>query len=174
MLVCLDDISVPNNFTVFLTPPVNDDDGDNKNANLLKLAVQKKYYSTDLLLLTKMDIIILMRAPDLKHHLKNIAGWAEKCFGEDLIVNTSLKQIASHIENKESSYNYEFKQETLFGENFLDRINWQLHHFFDSWDSGDTSNIDIDKLDFSDMLEQVEMREHHSKLLERIRKLMKK
>ena len=39
MLVCLDDVSTPNNFIPFLTPPVNDDDDADENSNLLKLAV---------------------------------------------------------------------------------------------------------------------------------------
>ena len=67
MLVSPDDISAPNHFTAFLIPPVNDDEYVDSNANLLKLAVQEKYNSTDFLLLTKMSIIIHMRNPDLKH-----------------------------------------------------------------------------------------------------------
>ena len=43
MLVCPDDTSTPMNFTSFLTPPVNNDEDEEDNANLLKLAVQEKY-----------------------------------------------------------------------------------------------------------------------------------
>ena len=41
MLVCPDDVSTPTNLTPFVTPPVNDDDDADDNANLLKLAVKK-------------------------------------------------------------------------------------------------------------------------------------
>ena len=49
---------------------MNDDDDDEENANLLKMAVQEKYDSKDLRLLTKMDISIPMKTSDLKHHVK--------------------------------------------------------------------------------------------------------
>lgn len=42
MIVCPDDVGTPINFTVFLNPPVNDDDENEDNANLLKSAVQEK------------------------------------------------------------------------------------------------------------------------------------
>lgn len=83
-------------------------------------------------------------------------------------------KIATHIDKKKTSYNYDFKQEKLFCENFIDRVSWRLHRLFDSFSSGDTSNIDIGKLDFSDMVEQVERLEYHSKLPSWIHKLMKK
>ena len=94
--------------------------------------------------------------------------------GEDAMVHTSLLQISNHIEKKETSYNYEFKQDKLFGGNFMDRVNWRMHRFFDSCASGDVSNIDTDKLDFSDMLEQVKRREYVAKSPAWIRKLLKK
>lgn len=31
------------------------------------------------------------------------------------MVHESLKEVAEHIEKKETAYNYEFKQEPLFG-----------------------------------------------------------
>ena len=174
MIVCPDDVGTPTNFTAFLTPPVNDDDEDEDNANLLKLAVQEKYDSKDLILLTKMDISIPMKTSDLKHQMKNISGIAGRIMGEDAMVHTSLLQVSNHIEKKETSYNYEFKQDKLFGGNFMDRVNWRMHRFFDSCASGDVSIIDTDKLDFSDMLEQVERREYVAKSPAWIRKLLKK
>ena len=72
MIVCPDDVGTPTKFTAFLTPPVNDDDEDKDNENLLKLAVQEKYDSQDLILLPKMDISIPMKTSDLKHLMKNI------------------------------------------------------------------------------------------------------
>jgi len=174
MFVCPDDVDTPKNFTAFLTPPVNDDEDAEENANLLKLAVQEKYDSSDLILLTKMDITIPMKTQELRHHVKNYAGVAGRTFGKDSVAHTSLKKIVSHISKYETSYNYEFRQEKLFGGNFLDRINWRYHRFLDSCASGDVENIDLKKLDFNDMLEQVERREYHTKVPSWIRKMMKK
>ena len=122
MLVCPDDTSTPTNFTSFLTPPVNDDEDEEDNANLLKLAVQEKYDNSDLILLTKMSISIAMKTPELKHHMKNIAGVAGRILGQHSIAHKSLKGVAAHIEKKETSYNYEFRQEKLFGGNFMDKV----------------------------------------------------
>lgn len=68
-----DDMSTQRNFTAFLTSPINDDDDIIENSNLLKLAVQDKYDSHDVTL-TKMDISMPMKAPELKYAIKNIAG----------------------------------------------------------------------------------------------------
>ena len=174
MLASPDDTSTPTNFTSFLTPPVNDDEDEEDNANLLKLAVQEKYDNSDLILLTKMEISIAMKTPELKHAMKNIAGVTGRILGQHSIAHVSLKRVADHIEKKETSYNYEFRQEKFFGGNFMDKVNWRLHRFFDSCASGDVTEIDTTKLDFSDMLEQVERREYHTKVPTWIRKLMKK
>ena len=159
-----DDVSTPRNFTAFLTPPVNDDGDIIENGNLFKLAVQDKYDKHDVVLLTKMDISIPMKASDLKHHAKNFAGMAGRMFGQTSVQHHKLKQIQIHIEEREVSYNYEFKQDPLFGGNFLDRVNWRYHRFLDSCASGDPDAIELDKLDFSDMLQQVERREYNSKV----------
>ena len=136
MLVCSDNVTTPKNFNEFLTPPVNNEDDVEDNAHLLNPVVQEKYDNDDLLLLTKMDITILTKTTDLKHQVENITGCAGRCLGEDSMARTILKRVVSHIENKETSYNYEFKQEKLFGGNFLDRINWWFHIFLDSCASG--------------------------------------
>ena len=120
-----------------------------------------------------MDISIPMKASDLKHHAKNFAGMAGKMFGQTSVQHHSLKQIQTHIEEREVSYNYEFKQDPLFGGNFLDRANWRYHRFLDSCASGDPDAIELDKLDFSDMLQQVERREYNSKVPSWITKLIK-
>ena len=56
------------------------------------------------------------------------------------------------------SYNYEFRQKKLFGGICMDKVKWRLHRYFDSYASGDVTEIDTAKLDFSDILEQVERR----------------
>ena len=58
ILVSPDEASIPKNFTTFLTHPVGDDEEDEENANLLKLAVQENFDKKDLFLLTKIDVII--------------------------------------------------------------------------------------------------------------------
>ena len=93
----------PKNFTAFLTPPVNDDEDAEENANLLKLAVQEKYDRSDLILLTKMDITIPMKTQELRHHVKNYAGVAGRTFGKDSVAHASLKKIVAHISNYETS-----------------------------------------------------------------------
>ena len=158
MLVYPDDVSIPKNYTPFLTPPVNDNDDTEDNVNLLKLAVQEKYDTADLILLTKMDIAIPMEPQELKHHMKNFTGIAGRLLGEDSMAHNSLTAITAHIEANETSYNYEFRQEKLFGGNFLDRVNWSFHHFLGSYTRGDVKDINTAKLDFTDMLEQIERR----------------
>jgi hypothetical protein len=82
--------------------------------------------------------------------------------------------VAEHIEKKETAYNYEFKQEPLFGGNFLDKLSWRFHRFLDSCAFGDESKIDSKKLVFADMMEEVERREYTGKTPAWIRKLTKK
>ena len=62
----------PNKITIFLIPPANDDDEDEGNANLLKMAIQKKLDNKDLRLLTEMGVTIPMKTPELRYHIKNI------------------------------------------------------------------------------------------------------
>ena len=114
-----------------------------------------------------------MKAQDLKHHMKNIAGLAGRCFGDNSILYISLQLVADHIEAKEISYSYEFKQDKFFGGNFMDRIHWRMHRFFDSCASGDVANIDIKKLEFDDIMDQVERREYNCKVPHWITKLVK-
>jgi len=174
ILASPDDAATPKNFTPFLTPPVGDDDDDEDNANLLKLAVQEKFDEKDLVLLTKMEVTIPMKVPCLRHHVKNYSGAAGRIFGEHSVAHMSLKGIAAHIESKETSYAYEFKQDKLFGGSLLDKIGWRFNRFLDSCAHGDPDKIDIHKLDFSDIMEQVERREYNSKIPSWIRKLVKK
>ena len=51
-------------------------------------------------------------------------------------------------------------------------MNWRYHRFLDSCASGDPDAIELDKLDFSDMLQQVERREYNSKVPSWITKLI--
>ena len=111
-----------------------------------------------------MNISISMKVPELKHAMKNFAGLSGRIFGQTSVQYHKLKKIQTHIEEREISYNYEFKQDSLFGGNFLDRVNWRYHRFLDSCASGDLDDIELDKLDFSDMLQQVERREYNSKV----------
>ena len=47
----------------------------------------------------------------------------------------------------------------------MDRmINWRMHRFFDSCASGDVASIDIKKLEFDDIMDQVERREYNCKV----------
>ena len=52
----------PKHFTLFLTPPVGNDEEDEEHVNLLKLAVQEQFDEKDLVLLTKIDVAIPMKA----------------------------------------------------------------------------------------------------------------
>ena len=174
ILVCPDDTQTPKNLTPFLTPPANDDDDDEENANLLKMAVQEKYDSKDLRLLTKMDISIPMKTADLKHHVKNFKGCVGRIFGQSSMIFDCFEKLQHHIEDHETRYDYEYKQDKLFGGSFLDRVNWRIHRFLDSCACGDASKIDTKKLCFEDMMEQVERREFQSKVPAWIKKIMKK
>ena len=55
------DSLTPKNFTVFLILSVNDDEDDENNTNLLKLAVQEKFDNNNLKLLTKIEVSIPMK-----------------------------------------------------------------------------------------------------------------
>ena len=173
ILVSPDDASTPKNFTPFLTPPVGDDDEEDENANLLKLAVQDKFDEKDLVLLTKMDVTIPMKVPCLKHHFKNYSGCAGRILGKHSQAHRSLKKFSKHIEAKETSYQYEFKQDKLFGGSLLDKVNWRFNRFLDSCAHGDADKIDTNKLDFDDIMEQVERREFNTKVPIWIKKLVK-
>ena len=89
------------------------------------------------------------------------------------MIHHKLKEIATHIEAREISYNYKFKQDPLFGGKFLDKINWRIHRFLDSYASGDPDDIELDKLDISDMLTRVERRKYNAKVPSWITKLIK-
>ena len=117
-----DDTTAPKHFTPFLTPPISDDEEVAKNNNLLKLALQTKYSDNDVSLLTKMDVSILMKTQELKHQMKNIAGLSDRCLGSSSLLYASLEDVAEHIEKREISYNYEFRQDKMFGGIFLDQI----------------------------------------------------
>ena len=123
ILASPEDASIPKNFTPFLTPPVGDDDEDEDNTNLLKLAVQDNFYEKDLVLLTKTDVTIPMKVPCLKHHFNNYSGCAGRILGKHSQAHCSLKEFSMHIEAKETSYQYEFKQDKLFVDSLLDKVN---------------------------------------------------
>ena len=91
IFVCPDDTSAPKNFTPFFTPQVSDDDDVEDNANLVKLTIQQKYDSQDIIKLTKMDVMIPMISQDIRHQLKNFTGIVGRCFGSDsLLYKSSL------------------------------------------------------------------------------------
>ena len=89
------------------------------------------------------------------------------------MIHHKLKEKATHIEAREISYNYEFKQDTLFGGKFLERINRRMHRVLGSCASDDPDDIELDKFDFSDMLTQVERRDYNAKVPSWITKLIK-
>ena len=151
MIVHPNDASTPKHFSVFLTPPVNI--GENKeNSDLLKLAVKFKYSDEDVTMLTKMEITVPMKTQDLRQHVKNIIGLATIRFGRDSMLFHCLKELEIHIDYNEISYSYEFLQDIMFGWNLLDRIHWRMYRFFDSCAHGEKSKIDLERLNFSDMM----------------------
>ena len=105
ILVSPDDTSTPKNFTPFLTPPVGDDDEDEDNVNLLKLAVQDKFDEKDLALLTKMDVTMPIKLPCLKHHFKNYSSCAGRILGKHSQAHYSLKKITSILKLKKRAIN---------------------------------------------------------------------
>ena len=61
----------------------------------------------------------------------------------------------------------------FWGGGFLDRVSWRYHRFLDSCASRDLDDTELDKLDFSEMLQQVERREYNSKVPSWITKFAK-
>ena len=174
MFICPDGVGSPSNFTPFLMPPTTDDEDDEQNAHLLKLAVQEKYDSTDIELLTKMEVSIPMKSQELRHYLKNIAEVAGRCMGSDSVFYAKLMSLYNHIERHDMSYNFEFRNDKLFGGNFLDRIHYRIQRFLESCASGDPAQIKVKHLEFDEMLESIERREYYSKNPIWLTKLMKK
>ena len=101
ILVCPDDASIPKHFTVFLTPPVNDDDEEGENANFLKMTIQEKLDNKNLKLLTKMDVTIPMRTSELRDHVKKFRGCDSRLLSHKSLVHKILSSIFDHIEDKE-------------------------------------------------------------------------
>ena len=81
ILIYQDDTSTLKNFTIFLTPPVNDGDEEEENANFLKTAIQEKLDNKDLRLLTKMEVTITMKTSELRHHIKKYRGCVGRLLG---------------------------------------------------------------------------------------------
>ena len=156
------DAGTPRNFTPFFTPPIENFMEEEENSHLLKLAIQEKFDSQDILSLTKMEVKVPMKAQDLRHHLKNFAGIAGRCFGETALLYENLSKVCKHIERREPSYNYEFVQNKMFGGHLLDKINWRTHRFLDSCAGGELESIDAGMIDFSDILYQIDRREYHA------------
>ena len=98
------------------------------------------------MLLTKMEVSILMTAQDLRHHVKNLTGLAGSCLGQSSAIHIALRLLVEYIEDNENEYNYEFRQESLFGGHFLDKIHWRIHKFFNSCARGDEEKIDLGNL----------------------------
>ena len=57
---------------------------------------------------------------------------------------------------------------------FLDKIHWRIHKFFDSCARGDEGNIDLGKLNFTEMQNQIEQRDWITKIPSWIKKLTKR
>ena len=68
--------------------------------------------------------------------------------------------MARHIDDREVAYAYEFRQDKLFGGNVLDRIHYRIHQFFNSCADGNPDKLDLDHLDFRDIMDQVRRREY--------------
>ena len=142
--------------------------------DILRLAVQDKYEGEDLALLTKMEVTIPVRSQDLKHHIKNLAGLAGRCLGQDCILHRNLKELAEHVEDQETAYNYEFRQERLFGGHVLDKSHWGINKFLDSCANGNPDHIQTRRIDWTGLMDQIESREFVTKIPSWIRKLVKK
>ena len=164
----------PRNFTPFFIPPVGDDEEEEENSHLLKMAMQEKLDNTDIQLLTKMEVKIPTKAQDIKHHIKNFAGIAGRCFGEDSLLFQSLQKIVKHMERREPRYQYELRQNALFGGHLLDKINWRVHRFLDSCAGGEAEDLETDLLDFSEMVYQIDRRDWVTMAPTWLNKLVKK
>ena len=174
IFVHADDGTMPRHFTGFLTPPISDEEDKVQNSDLLRVAVQTKFSDRDVTVLTKMDVSVPMNTRDLEHHVKNWSGLAGLCFGEGCLLHQALVEVSEHIRKREVAYNYEFRQERLFGGSFLDRLHWRTHRFLESCAGGDPGKVDLTKLNFSHIMEDVACREFSLKVPSWIQKVMKK
>ena len=83
--------------------------------------------------------------------------------GSDSIMYTSLTDLYNHMKRHNMSYSFEFRNEKLFGGNFLDRLHYRVQRFLESCASGETRSINLKHLDFDDMKQSIERREYYSK-----------
>ena len=143
-------------------------------SNLHRLAVQDKFSDRDVTLLTKQDVAITVKTQKLRHHIRNIADLAGRCFGENSVLIRNLWEMAKHSYYREVAYAYKFRQDKLLGGNILDRIHYRIHQFFNSCADGIPEKLDLDHLDFRDIMEQVRRREYVCKTPAWITKLVKR
>ena len=94
--------------------------------------------------------------------------------GSDSVIYNSLTSLYNHIERYDMSYNFEFRNDKIFGRNFLDHLHYCLQRFLESCTSGETININLKHLDFTDMMDSIERHEYYSKSPIFLTKLMKK
>ena len=120
-----------------MTPPQTDDEEEEYNQSLLRMAIQERLSDEDINLLTEMKITIPMNTNDLKYHIKNISGTAGRYFGQHSLLHKELHDLWMHVQHKENSYTYQFRQERLFGGCFLDKVDWRMHRFLESCADGD-------------------------------------
>ena len=88
--------------------------------------------------------------------------------------HTAASKSFTSILKIETSYQYELKQDRLFGGSLLDKVNWRFNRFLDSCAHGEVDKIDTKKLDFDNIMEQVERREYNTKVPIWIKKLIRK
>ena len=103
-----------------------------------------------------------------------MAEVAGQCIGSDSAMYTSLTGLYSHIERHDMNYSVEFRNDKLFGGNFLDQLHYWVQRFLESCASGKAKSINLKHLDFNDIKGSIERREYHSKRTIWLTKLMKK
>ena len=97
-----------------------------------------------------------------------------RCFGEDSVLYRNLKYLSDHVEDNENEYNYEFRQEKLFDGDLVDKIHYKIQRFFDSCAGGDPSQLNLKKIDFREIMDQIEEGKYYAKVPAWLRKLVKK
>ena len=103
-----------------------------------------------------------------------MAEVAGRYMGSDLVMYNSFTGLYNHIKRHDMSYSFEFRNDKLFGGNFLDRLHYRVQRFLNSCASGEASSINLKRLDFDDMKDSIERRDYYSKSPICLTKLMKK
>ena len=152
-----------NNFGPAFTPPSSPLSSSKSFINNLRIEEQASHGRIsleDIDQMTTQTVSFPKSYSTLKHTVKNFMTLCGILFRFDSIITTSLAQILNHLDRYEHKYQQCFLHQWFFGGAFIDRIHVRVQLFLQSCGNGNPQDIDIDALDFTDMLTKIQFGEY--------------